>query len=72
MKVLLAIFLPALLVILFTRVTFNAYVGTALTAALIVAAILKGHSDEWFIIVLDIVSLGVGFLYARTMFKKKV
>ena len=70
LKVLLAIFLPALLVVLFTRVTFNVYVGTALTATLIVAAIMKGHSDEWYIIVIDLLSLAVGFLYARTMFKK--
>ena len=69
-KVLLAIFLPALLVVLFTRVTFNVYVGTALTATLIVAAIMKGHSDEWYIIVIDLLSLAVGFLYARNMFKK--
>ena len=70
-KVLLAIFLPAFLVVLFTRVTFNVYVGTALTATLIVAAMMKGHSDEWFIIVIDFLSLAVGFLYARTMFKNK-
>lgn len=70
LKLVLSIFLPALLVVLFTRVTYSLYVGTALTIALLIGSILKGYTDEWYIILIDIISIGIGFLYARRMVKK--
>jgi general stress protein CsbA len=67
LKVILALLLPFLLVVLFTRVSYNHYVGTALTAALLIASYVKGYTDNPFIIVLDITSLILGFFYARKM-----
>ncbi|WP_139364967.1 DUF2198 family protein [Sutcliffiella halmapala] len=70
MKLLLAIFLPALLVVLFTRVTYSLYVGTGLTIALFIGSIIKGYTEEWYIILIDAISIGIGFLYARRMVRK--
>ncbi|MGM7723615.1 DUF2198 family protein [uncultured Metabacillus sp.] len=67
LKVILALFLPFLLVVLFTRVSYNHYVGTALTAALLIASYIKGYTYNPFIIALDISSLTAGFFYARKM-----
>ncbi|MGM0876754.1 MAG: DUF2198 family protein [Bacillota bacterium] len=67
LKAILALLLPCLLVILFTRVSYNHYVGTALTAALLIASYVKGYTDSPYIIALDITSLIVGFFYARKM-----
>jgi general stress protein CsbA len=69
-KIILAIFLPALLVILFTRVTYNHYVGTVLTIALLIGAVYKGHTDSILIMLIDLVSLTIGFLYSRQMVKR--
>jgi general stress protein CsbA len=69
-KVLLAVFLPALLVVLFTRVTYSLYVGTGLTIALFIGSMIKGYTEEWYIILIDVISIGIGFLYARRMVKK--
>jgi general stress protein CsbA len=65
-----ALIVPALLVILFTRVTYNYYVGTLLTIALLVASYFKGYTDELHEILADIVSLTVGFLYSQKMVEK--
>ncbi|MED4402801.1 DUF2198 family protein [Metabacillus fastidiosus] len=67
LKAILAIFLPFLLVLLFTRVTYNHYVGTVLTAALLIVSYYKGYSDFTYVIILDLLSLAVGFIYARKM-----
>ncbi|NLP51228.1 DUF2198 family protein [Bacillus sp. RO1] len=69
-KLVLALIIPALLVVLFTRVTYNLYVGTGLAIALILVSIFKGHGNEWFVIVVDVLSLVIGFLYARKMVGK--
>ncbi|MCM3162198.1 MULTISPECIES: DUF2198 family protein [Metabacillus] len=66
-KIILAIFMPFLLVLLFTRVSYNHYVGTALTAALLTASYIKGYTHGPSIYFIDIVSLGVGFFYAKKM-----
>ncbi len=44
--------------------TYNHYVGIALTAALLFASYLKGYTETFFIVGLDIVSLVAGSLYA--------
>jgi general stress protein CsbA len=62
-----ALIVPCLLVILFTRVTYNYYVGTLLTIALLVASYFKGYTDQLHEILADIVSLTVGFLYSKKM-----
>nr|WP_139365168.1 CsbA family protein [Litchfieldia alkalitelluris] len=70
MKIILALILPCLLVILFTRVTYNHYVGTILTIALLIASIYKGYTQASIINILDFISLTAGFLYSRNMVKK--
>jgi general stress protein CsbA len=65
-----ALIVPGLLVILFTRVTYNYYVGTLLTVALLVASYFKGYTDELHEFIADTVSLTVGFLYSKKMVEK--
>ncbi|HZH58685.1 MAG TPA: DUF2198 family protein [Metabacillus sp.] len=67
LKVILAIIMPFLLVLLFTRVSYNHYVGTALVAALLIASYIKGYTHGPSIFFIDIVSLALGFFYARKM-----
>lgn len=70
LKLVLALFIPALLVILFTRVTYSLYVGTGLAVVLIVVSIMKGHGNEWYVILVDILSITIGFLYSKRMVGK--
>ncbi len=55
-----AMVLPALLVYIFTRVTYNHFVGLALGVALISASAYAGYTDTWPIIILDACSLTFG------------
>ncbi|KUP05268.1 hypothetical protein Q73_12670 [Bacillus coahuilensis m2-6] len=71
MKILLAIFMPAFLVVFFTRVTYNQYVGLLLTIALICASVYKGYTDYWHLIILDAASLTLGFWLANQMKKQQ-
>lgn len=66
-KLLLAIFLPGLLVIFFTRVTFHHLVGLILTVALIAASVYAGYTHNWLLYVADALSLTVGFWFAARM-----
>ncbi|GIN85348.1 hypothetical protein J6TS2_17340 [Heyndrickxia sporothermodurans] len=66
-KILAAIFLPGLLVIFFTRVTYNHIVGLILTVALIVASVYKGYTHTWILFIIDAASLTIGFYYANRM-----
>ncbi|MDI2589696.1 MULTISPECIES: DUF2198 family protein [unclassified Psychrobacillus] len=63
-QIILAIFAPALLVVLFTRITFNPYVALILTVALFAASVQAGYTHRWWIYILDAASLTVGFWYA--------
>ncbi|MBD1381426.1 DUF2198 family protein [Metabacillus arenae] len=69
-KAILALILPFVLVLLFTRVTYNHYVGALLTAALLLASYFKGYSDYYMIAGLDAVSLVAGFMFARNLKEK--
>lgn len=66
-KLLLALILPCLLVILFTRVTYNFYVGTLLTILLLVASVYQGYTDSILIGVVDVISLAAGYIYSKKM-----
>lgn len=66
-KLLLAIFLPGLLVVLFTRVTFHHIVGLLLTLALIAASVYAGYTHNWLLYTADALSLTIGFWYATRM-----
>ncbi|EDL64611.1 CsbA family protein [Bacillus sp. SG-1] len=69
-KYILGIFLPGLLVVLFTRVTYSQIVGLLLTVALIAASVYKGYTNTWGLIVVDAASLTAGFWYSNRMRKK--
>ncbi|MEC1552905.1 CsbA family protein [Bacillus haynesii] len=71
-KAVFALIFPFLLVLFFTRVTYNHYVGIALTVALLFASYLKGYTETFFIVGLDIASLVAGSLYvAKKVGEKK-
>ncbi|HYK74448.1 MAG TPA: CsbA family protein [Pseudoneobacillus sp.] len=63
--------LPGILVLLFTRVTYNRVIGLVLTVALIAASAYKGYTNTFPIIVVDAISLTVGFWLAAKMKPKK-
>ena len=68
-KLMLALLLPGILVIFFTRVTFHHVVGLVLTLALIAASVYAGYTHNWMLYVADALSLTVGFWYASRMVK---
>ncbi|MGE7110243.1 DUF2198 family protein [Lysinibacillus sp. NPDC047702] len=70
-KMMLALFVPALLVLLFTRITFNRYVALILAIALIAASVYAGYTSPPLIFVIDAFSLTVGFWLASKMKHKK-
>jgi len=67
LKIILAMFLPGLLVILFTRVTYNHYIGTLLALTLLVASVYRGYTDTVLIGTIDVISVIAGFLYSKRM-----
>jgi len=70
-KMVLALFLPALLVLLFTRITYNRYVALILAIALMAASVYAGYTSPSIIFVIDAFSLTVGFWLASKMKKNK-
>ncbi|NCU18134.1 CsbA family protein [Bacillus sp. P1(2020)] len=69
-KILAALILPGLLVILFSRVTYNYVVGLLLTTALIIASAYKGYTYGLFVVVADALSLTIGLWYSKQMIEK--
>ncbi|HEY4550516.1 MAG TPA: CsbA family protein [Bacillus sp. (in: firmicutes)] len=69
-KYLSALFLPGLLVLLFTRVTYNRVLGLILMVALIATSVYKGYTNSFWLIVVDAFSLTVGFWIADRMKKR--
>jgi len=70
LKYLFALLLPGLIVILFTRVTYNRVLGLVLSVALIAASVYKGYTDSFGLIIVDAFSLTAGFWYAERIKKK--
>ncbi|MEA0554097.1 DUF2198 family protein [Lysinibacillus irui] len=68
-KMMLALFIPALLVLLFTRITYNRYVALVLAIALIAASVYAGYTSPSIIFVIDAFSLTVGFWLASKLKK---
>jgi general stress protein CsbA len=64
--------LPGLLVLLFTRVTYNRFIGLVLTVALIAGSVYKGYTNTFILIVVDAFSLTVGFWLAAKMKPRSV
>ena len=69
-KFILALFLPGLLVVLFTRITFHHIVALILTVALITASVYAGYTHTWELYIADALSLTVGFWYATKMMNR--
>lgn len=69
-KFILALFLPGLLVVLFTRITFSHIVALILTVALITTSVYAGYTHTWLLYVVDALSLTIGFWYATLMMKR--
>ncbi|MEK3992070.1 CsbA family protein [Robertmurraya sp. FSL R5-0851] len=67
MKYVLGLFIPGALVIFFTRVTYSHVIGLLLTVALIAASVYKGYTDSLALIIVDALSLTVGFAYSKTV-----
>lgn len=63
--------LPGILVLFFTRVTYNRVIGLVLTVALIAASVYKGYTNTLPLIIVDSFSLTVGFWLAAKMWPKK-
>lgn len=66
-KMLLAMMMPALLVVLFSRVTYSRTVGLFLTVALIAASAYKGYTHSWALIVMDALSITFGLWLSSRM-----
>lgn len=62
--------IPGILVLLFTRVTYNRFIGLALTVALIAASVYKGYTNTLPLIIVDAFSLTIGFWLAAKMKQK--
>ncbi|MEH7107923.1 MULTISPECIES: DUF2198 family protein [Bacillaceae] len=62
-----ALILPGLLVLLFTRVTYNRMIGLILTVALIAGSAYKGYTNTLVLIVIDAFSLTAGFWLASKL-----
>lgn len=69
-KIILALFVPGLLVVLFTRITYNHIVALLLSIALIAASVYAGYSSPAIVFVADALSLTIGFWYATRVMKR--
>ncbi|EWG11569.1 DUF2198 family protein [Cytobacillus firmus] len=67
LKYLSALLLPGLLVLFFTRVSYNRVIGLVLTVGLIAASVYKGYTNSFALIVIDALSLTAGFWYAQKL-----
>lgn len=56
-----ALILPALMVILFSQITYNRIIGLVLPTALIAASVYKGYTHTWPVMIIDAFSLTAGF-----------
>ncbi|WP_332650316.1 DUF2198 family protein [Lysinibacillus sp. 54212] len=69
-KLMLALLVPGLLVLLFTRITYNRYVALCLAIAIISVSVYEGYSSPPIIFAADAVSLTMGFAAASWLMKK--
>lgn len=69
-KFLMALILPGLLVVLFTRITFKHYVALALSVALMATSVYAGYTHPPILYVVDAISLTIGFGYANKMMNR--
>ncbi|CAM4117204.1 CsbA family protein [Listeria booriae] len=62
-----ALLFPGLLVIILSRISYNRFVGLALTIILIAVSARLGFTNTWYLIILDAISMTVGFILATHM-----
>ncbi|RTQ94002.1 CsbA family protein [Lysinibacillus telephonicus] len=72
LKIILALFLPGMIVILLTRITYNHYVALLLSIALIAASVYAGYTSPPLIFVVDALSLTAGFWFATQMVQRGI
>jgi general stress protein CsbA len=65
-----AFIMPCMLVLLFTRVTYNRVIGLILTVALITASVYRGYTHTWPVMIIDAFSLTFGFWLAAILKKR--
>ncbi|WP_084782089.1 DUF2198 family protein [Bacillus niameyensis] len=70
-KIFSAIFLPALMMIFFTRITYRRTVGFILTLALIVVSAYKGYLNSWWLILIEAASLTLGLCFTNYFMVKR-
>lgn len=69
-KFFMALLIPGLLVVLFTRITFKQYVGLALSVALMAVSVYAGYTHPPALYVVDAISLTIGFWYSNQMMNR--
>lgn len=69
-KFLMALLIPGLLVVLFTRITFKQSVGLALSVALMAVSVYAGFTHPPVLYVVDAISLTIGFWYSNQMMNR--
>ncbi|MBS4208390.1 DUF2198 family protein [Bacillus sp. FJAT-50079] len=70
-KVLSAIFMPALIMLFFTRITYSKVVGFLLTVSLIIVSAYKGYIHLWWMVVIEAASLTIGLYIVNQIERKK-
>ncbi|HAL08479.1 MULTISPECIES: DUF2198 family protein [Mammaliicoccus] len=68
----LALFLPCLMVIIFTQIAQNKWVGLLVSSIIIGVSVYKGFFNNEVIIMLDVVSLVVGYYIVDTLKVDKI
>lgn len=70
-KIILALLLPGLLVVLFTRITYNRYVALILAIALLAVSVYAGYTTTLWLFIVDALSLTAGFAVATHLMKAR-
>lgn len=70
-KIVSAIFLPGLMMIFFTRVTYSRIVSFLLVVALIIVSAYNGYLHKWWLIIIEAASLTFGLYVVNWMKEKK-
>ncbi|HBZ11399.1 MAG TPA: DUF2198 domain-containing protein [Bacillus bacterium] len=70
-KILSAIFLPALMMIFFVRITYSRLVSFLLVVALIIVSAYNGYLHKWWLIIIEAASLTLGLFIVNQMKEKR-
>ncbi|VEF46990.1 protein CsbA [Bacillus freudenreichii] len=70
-KVFSAIFLPALMMVFFVRVTYSRLVSFVLVVALIIVSAYNGYLHKWWLIIIEAASLTIGLFIVNQMKERR-